>query len=145
MKKWRVFFCVVCIIALLASCKNDSVNEMEYAITEIESIDITEENSASAVVIKETTDNEEETTPAIQETAESTVEIVELTQTYMVSINRGDFPIYGAPGDEKPPVATVGTAGIYTIVAECKYLDGTLWGRLKSGAGWISLDFAKKI
>ena len=35
--------------------------------------------------------------------------------------------------------------GIYTIVAE-KTVDGQLWGKLKSGAGWICLSgFTKKV
>ena len=35
--------------------------------------------------------------------------------------------------------------GIFTIVQESKGEGATLWGKLKSGAGWISLDFAKKL
>lgn len=35
--------------------------------------------------------------------------------------------------------------GIFTIVQESKGEGATLWGKLKSEAGWISLDFAKKL
>mgnify|MGYP000963524962 CR=1 FL=1 len=35
--------------------------------------------------------------------------------------------------------------GIFTIVQESNGEGATLWGKLKSGAGWISLDFAKKL
>ena len=31
------------------------------------------------------------------------------------------------------------------LVQESKGEGATLWGKLKSGAGWISLDFAKKL
>lgn len=34
--------------------------------------------------------------------------------------------------------------GVYTIV-EMKSANGYTWGRLKSGAGWIALDYAKKV
>ena len=34
--------------------------------------------------------------------------------------------------------------GIYTIVAEAAGPGATKWGKLKSGAGWISLDYATK-
>ena len=34
--------------------------------------------------------------------------------------------------------------GVYTIV-ETKSANGYTWGRLKSGAGWIALDYAKKV
>lgn len=35
--------------------------------------------------------------------------------------------------------------GVYTIVEEADGKGATKWGKLKSGAGWISLDFAKKV
>lgn len=36
--------------------------------------------------------------------------------------------------------------GTYTIVAEQTGQGSTKgWGKLKSGAGWISLDFVKKV
>lgn len=35
--------------------------------------------------------------------------------------------------------------GVYTIVAESSGQGATKWGKLKSGAGWISLDYAKKL
>ena len=35
--------------------------------------------------------------------------------------------------------------GIYTIVAEAAGPGATKWGKLKSGAGWISLDYVTKL
>lgn len=35
--------------------------------------------------------------------------------------------------------------GVFTIVAEANGTGATKWGKLKSGAGWISLDYVKKI
>ena len=35
--------------------------------------------------------------------------------------------------------------GVYTIVAESDGTGATKWGKLKSGAGWISLDYASKV
>ena len=34
---------------------------------------------------------------------------------------------------------------VYTIVAESGGPGASKWGKLKSGAGWISLDYAKKV
>ena len=34
--------------------------------------------------------------------------------------------------------------GVYTIVAE-KAVGNSLWGKLKSGAGWINLKYTKKV
>lgn len=35
--------------------------------------------------------------------------------------------------------------GVYTIIEESNGAGATKWGRLKSGAGWISLDYAKRV
>ena len=41
------------------------------------------------------------------------------------------------------PIATVVHRGeVYTITETCKAPDGGLWGRLKSGAGWINIGSA---
>lgn len=51
-------------------------------------------------------------------------------------IRKGAGTNYGTNGFIKP--------GVYTIVAEADGQGATKWGKLKSGAGWISLDYAKK-
>lgn len=51
-------------------------------------------------------------------------------------IRKGAGTNYGTNGFIKP--------GVYTIVAEANGQGATKWGKLKSGAGWISLDYAKK-
>jgi hypothetical protein len=52
-------------------------------------------------------------------------------------IRKGAGTNYSANGFSKP--------GVYTIVAESSGQGATKWGKLKSGAGWISLDYAKKL
>ena len=52
-------------------------------------------------------------------------------------IRKGAGTNYSANGFIKP--------GVYTIVAESSGQGATKWGKLKSGAGWISLDHAKKL
>ncbi|GHV47769.1 hypothetical protein FACS189499_05860 [Clostridia bacterium] len=39
---------------------------------------------------------------------------------------------------------TVKKGEVYTIVGEADGVGATLWGKLKSGAGWISLDYVEK-
>lgn len=51
-------------------------------------------------------------------------------------IRKGPGTNYGKNGFIKP--------GIYTIVAESTGKGAAKWGKLKSGAGWISLDYATK-
>jgi N-acetylmuramoyl-L-alanine amidase CwlA len=49
-------------------------------------------------------------------------------------------PIHKSASADSPVVGTIDSGGIYTIVEE----NGG-WGKLKSGAGWISLDYVVKI
>ena len=53
-----------------------------------------------------------------------------------LNIRKGPGTNYGSTGFIKP--------GIYTIVAESTGKGAAKWGKLKSGAGWISLDYATK-
>lgn len=53
-----------------------------------------------------------------------------------LNIRKGPGTNYGATGYIRP--------GIYTIVAESTGKGASKWGKLKSGAGWISLDYATK-
>ena len=53
-----------------------------------------------------------------------------------LNIRKGPGTNYGATGYIRP--------GIYTIVAESTGKGAAKWGKLKSGAGWISLDYATK-
>lgn len=39
----------------------------------------------------------------------------------------------------------IGWVIVYTIVAESDGPGASKWGKLKSGAGWISLDYTKKV
>lgn len=53
-----------------------------------------------------------------------------------LNIRKGPGTNYGSTGYIQP--------GIYTIVAESTGKGAAKWGKLKSGAGWISLDYATK-
>ncbi|MCD7882838.1 MAG: hypothetical protein LUI87_03890 [Lachnospiraceae bacterium] len=58
---------------------------------------------------------------------------------YTVRISRNDLPAFEGPGYDYNYVCTIVTAGTYTIEEEEEDFEGYLWGRLKSGAGWIDL------
>ena len=58
---------------------------------------------------------------------------------YTIRIEDPDTPIYAGPAFRHWIVALFEEAGAYTIVEEATDTDGNLWGRLKSGAGWICL------
>ena len=58
---------------------------------------------------------------------------------YLQRIPRDDFPIREGPGYDWLWAGTVKEQGTYTIVAEEQDAEGNLWGKLKSGAGWVDL------
>ena len=65
--------------------------------------------------------------------------------SYKVQIDIANLNIRKGPGTNYGKTGQFTGKGIFTIVQESKGEGATLWGKLKSGAGWISLDFAKKI
>ena len=60
------------------------------------------------------------------------------TTADVLNIRKGPGTNYGVAGQIKGK-------GIYTIVAEAVGHGATKWGKLKSGAGWISLDYVTKL
>lgn len=58
--------------------------------------------------------------------------------TDVLNIRKGPGTNYGTNGD-------IRNKGVYTIVAESDGPGASKWGKLKSGAGWISLDYTKKV
>lgn len=58
--------------------------------------------------------------------------------TSVLNIRKGAGTNYGTNG-------AIRDKGVYTIVAEASGQGASKWGKLKSGAGWISLDYTKKV
>jgi len=56
----------------------------------------------------------------------------------VLNIRKGAGTNYGTNG-------SIRDKGIYTIVAEADGKGASKWGKLKSGAGWISLDYTTKV
>lgn len=59
---------------------------------------------------------------------------------YLVKVTASALNIRKGAGTSYPVVGCIGDKGIYTIVAE-----DNGWGKLKSGAGWISLAYTKRV
>lgn len=81
------------------------------------------------------------TSPSNPNTGSSTGGQVSVNYTVRVkvtdlNIRTGPGTNYGKKGFIQP--------GIYTIVAEADGAGASKWGRLKSGAGWIALDYVEK-
>ena len=65
---------------------------------------------------------------------------------FTVKVSIPDLRIRSGPGTDTAATGKFTGVGVFTIT-EVKEGPGSAkgWGRLKSGAGWISLDYAQKI
>lgn len=63
---------------------------------------------------------------------------------YLVRVTATDLNIRAAAGTNSASKGYI-KPGVYTIVAEADGPGASKWGKLKSGAGWIALDFATKL
>lgn len=79
-------------------------------------------------------------TPAKPTTAPETGKLA----PYKVRITATDLNIRAGAGTNHPSKGYI-KPGVYTIVEEATGKGATKWGKLKSGAGWISLDYAKRL
>lgn len=64
---------------------------------------------------------------------------------YRVKITASVLNIRKGPGTNYGKNGSIRDKGVYTIVDESTGTGATKWGKLKSGAGWISLDYCKKL
>ena len=69
---------------------------------------------------------------------------VDTFKSYMVRVSISDLNIRKGPGTNYARMQYI-SVGTYTIVEEADGQGASKWGRLKSGAGWISLDFCTKV
>lgn len=77
--------------------------------------------------------------------APTTPAIPESKAPYKVRITATDLRIRKGPGTNTAIVQKAIAPGVYTIVSEATGEGATKWGKLKSGVGWVSLDYCKKL
>lgn len=65
--------------------------------------------------------------------------------SYRVRVSIKNLNIRKGPGTDYDKTGKYTGIGVFTIVAEADGEGAAKWGKLKSGTGWISLDFAEKI
>ena len=63
---------------------------------------------------------------------------------YKVRVSIKDLNIRKGPGTNYTANGFC-PVGVYTIIEESDGAGATKWGKLKSGAGWVSLDYAKRV
>ena len=122
---------IVCILSILCLLLTACGGAPAETTTPIETT-LPPETTAPAV------DNDmayrEEELPTPEDPAETTA-----TPPVIVRIDDPETMIYAAPGFVNEVTALVEEAGAYTIVEESTDADGNVWGRLKSGLGWVCL------
>lgn len=64
---------------------------------------------------------------------------------YLVKVTASALNIRQSAGVDSLVVGTITDRGVYTIVEEKAGKGAKMWGKLKSGAGWIALDYTNKI
>lgn len=65
--------------------------------------------------------------------------------SYRVRVKASVLNIRAGAGTGYKVTGSIKDKGVYTIVAESTGTGATKWGKLKSGAGWISLDYCTKL
>ena len=65
--------------------------------------------------------------------------------SYRVRVSIKNLNIRKGPGTNFDKTGKYTGVGVFTIVAESEGAGAAKWGKLKSNAGWISLDYTKKI
>lgn len=65
--------------------------------------------------------------------------------SYRVRVSIPNLNIRKGPGTDYDKTGKYTGVGVFTIVAEADGKGADKWGKLKSNAGWISLDYAKRM
>ena len=63
---------------------------------------------------------------------------------FLVKVSITDLNIRSGPGTNFKRVRFI-EPGVFTIVQTSSGAGASMWGKLKSGIGWISLDFVRRI
>ena len=64
---------------------------------------------------------------------------------YTVKVTADSLNVRSGPGTGYDTTTQIKKGEVYTIIAESSGAGANKWGKLKSGAGWISLDYCTKV
>lgn len=125
----KKLICILLALLLLAGC-SAPVEKTEPQTTGKETV-----NAPSTAPAATTVPN----TPSDPTIATKPAPTTPPSQGYLQKIVSHDQPIFSEPSYDGSVLGTVEEAGTYTILEEVTDSEGNLWGRLKSGAGWVCL------
>lgn len=98
------------------------------------------ESASKESVSKESVPKENIPEESVPLQTESTENVSAEDASYTLTLGTST-PIYSGPGYDYNYVQVVGQDTIYTIVEEKEDQKGNLWGKLKSGIGWVDLTY----
>ena len=141
MKRLSACILTLLVLAMLTGCKTE---HPRWAKPEESSAPTVPETTAPAETVQPTetvtpTDAPTQPSGEAPTTVPAETEIEDDDLPYLLKIDRADQSIYEGPGYDYVFVGTVRERGTYTIVEETRDYEGNLWGKLKSGAGWVDL------
>lgn len=127
-------------LLLVAGCgpaaESPAIADAVEQQTEAERAEATAEEIKEEEPVKEESTEEESTE---EEPAEEESVKEESALPYLEQIDWADQSVFAEPNYDSAFVGTVELAGTYTITEEAYDEEGNLWGRLKSGMGWVDL------
>lgn len=141
MRKFWILFLIVALLALVGCKAESSVPSTAPGDTTAPAettIPVETISPVETTVPVETTLPAETVTPTTEASTEPAA-TESSTLPYLQRIDRADQSIFDGPGYDYALVGTVRERGTYTIVEEEWDYEGNLWGKLKSGAGWVNL------
>lgn len=112
---------------------------------------VKQDTTTSRVVIDESEDGKNAICSAVKASDLTLVKAAKADTTttafksYLVKVTADVLNIRKGPGTNYGTNGAIKDKGTYTIVDESTGTGATKWGKLKSGAGWISLDYTKKV
>ena len=133
----KKILCLLLCVALLSGCSllggtPTPTTDGDTNPTTTESIPATIDSTEAGEPSLSTETAAEETQSAAETTG------AETPLPYTVSLPY-EYPVYSDPGSEGYYCGVIGEDGVYTIVEESA-VDCVLWGKLKSGLGWVNLS-----
>ena len=145
MKKIYAYILTLLVLLMLTGCETDHPRWAEPeetsapAATEITSPVETTQPTETAVPTQSPTEAPTLPSEEVPTTAPPETEAESSDLPYLLHIDHADQSIYEGPGYDYVFVGTVQLRGTYTIVEEAWDYEGNLWGKLKSGMGWVDL------
>ena len=134
MRKYRLIFAFLLLALIFCGCGKIAAETLPSEPATIPATETPTEAPTAAPTEAPTEVPTAEPTEAEAETEAAATEL-----PYLQKVSFADQAIFGGPSYDGPCVGTVKVAGTYTIVEEARDTEGNLWGKLKSGAGWIDL------